>query len=300
MIKTIQTSLLDVSYKDDGPSDAPVILLLHGWPDDSSTWDAVIPLLNKEGFRTIAPNLRGFGATQFLSPDTPRTGNTAMLVLDAIELLDALGVKRFSVAGHDWGANMTEMLAIGWPDRVDRIAILSTPPRLGGLPKPPFWHARLQWYHWFQATKAGERAVREDPKGFARILWESWSPQGWFDDATFHKVAASFENPDWLDVTLHSYRARWDEAEPDPASKWLHDKVNATKSIALPTIYFQGEVDGVNPPRATEKIGEKFTGPFERIVLAGVGHFPTREAPIEVAQRLVRHFHSAADRTLRT
>lgn len=293
MIKNIQTSLLNISYRDDGPVDAPVILLLHGWPDDSSTWDAIIPILNGEGFRTIAPTLRGFGATKFLSVDTPRTGNTAMLVLDAIEMLDALGVKQFSVAGHDWGSNMTEMLAIGWPDRIARIAMLSTPPRLGGLPKPPFWHAKLQWYHWFQATKSGEQAVREDPKGFARILWETWSPQGWFDDATFNKVAASFENPDWLDVTLHSYRARWSEVEPDPTSKWLHDKVNATKVLELPTIFFQGELDGVNPPKATEKIGEKFTGPFERIIVPGVGHFPTREAPIEVAQRLVRHFHSA-------
>ena len=160
MIKNIQTSLLDIAYKDDGPRNAQVVLLLHGWPDDSSTWDAVIPILNSEGFRTITPTLRGFGATRFLSADTQRTGNTAMLALDAVEMLDALGVNHFFVAGHDWGSNMTEMLAIGWPDRIDRIAMLSTSPRLGGLPKPPFWHARLQWYHWFQTTKSGEQAVR--------------------------------------------------------------------------------------------------------------------------------------------
>jgi pimeloyl-ACP methyl ester carboxylesterase len=152
---TIRTSLLEIAYRDDGPRDAPVVLLLHGWPDDSSTWEAIIPSLNKAGLRTIAPTLRGFGKTRFLSPDTPRTGNAAMLVLDAVEMLDDLGVANFSVGGHDWGANMAGMLAAGWPDRVARIAMLASPPALGGLPSPDLRHARLQWYHWFQATKRG-------------------------------------------------------------------------------------------------------------------------------------------------
>src|ERR1700678_692788 len=130
---TIRTSLLELAYRDDGPRNAQVVLLLHGWPDDSSTWDAIIPTFNDAGLRTIAPTARGFGETRFLSPGTPRTGNTAMLALDAIEMLDLLGIDRFSVAGHDWGANMAEMLAVGWPERVGRIAMLSTPPRLGGL-----------------------------------------------------------------------------------------------------------------------------------------------------------------------
>jgi pimeloyl-ACP methyl ester carboxylesterase len=290
----IKTSLLEIAYRDDGPRDGHVVLLLHGWPDDSSTWDVVIPILNEAGLRTIRPTARGFGETRFLSAETPRTGNTAVLVLDTVELLNALGISKFSVAGHDWGSNMAETLAVGWPDRVDRMAMLSTPPRLGGMPTSPFWHARLQWYHWLQATKRGAQAVRADHKGFARIMWETWSPEGWFDDATFERVAASFDNPDWVDVTLHSYRARSDEAKPDPASKWLDDKVKTTETLALPTIYFQGELDGVNPPKASEKVSEKFTGPFERIILTGVGHFPTREAPREVAARLVKHFVTAA------
>jgi pimeloyl-ACP methyl ester carboxylesterase len=287
---TIQTSLLEIAYRDDGPQDGPVVLLLHGWPDDASTWDSVIPILNQAGLRTITPTLRGFGATRFLSPETPRTGNTAILVLDTIELLDRLGIETFFVAGHDWGSNMAEMLAVGWPDRVRRIAMLSTTPRLGGVPTSPFWHARLQWYHWFQATARGARAVRADPRGFARIMWETWSPQGWFEEATFTRVAASFDNPDWCDITLHSYRARWDEAAPDPASKWLDDKLKATQTLALPTIYIQGERDGVNPPEVSAKVGEKFTGPFERIVLPGTGHFPPREAPSDVAAQVIRHF----------
>ena len=239
---------------------------------------------------TLTPTLRGFGGTRFLSPDTPRTGDTAILALDAIAMLDTLGVETLSIAGHDWGANMAETLAVGWPQRIERMAMLSTPPRLGGLQTPPFWHARLQWYHWFQATKRGAQAVRDDRKGFGRIMWETWSPKGWFDDATFDRVAASFDNPDWAEVTLHSYRSRWDETEPDPAGKTLNDQVKATKTLALPTIYFQGAEDGVNPPPTSETVAQKFTGPFERIVLPGVGHFPTREAPAKVAERLVKHF----------
>jgi pimeloyl-ACP methyl ester carboxylesterase len=291
---TIQTSLLEIAYRDDGDRDAPVILLLHGWPDDASTWDAIVPVLNDAGLRTIAPTTRGFGKTRFLSAETPRTGNAARLVLDAIEMLDALGIARFSVVGHDWGANMAAILALGWPDRVARIAMLSSPPRLGGLPPLPLSHARLQWYHWFQATKCGARTVRDDPKAFARIMWETWSPPGWFDDATFDRVAASFDNPDWVDVTLHSYRSRWEEAAPDPASMWLEDKARTARPLTLPAIYFQGELDGVNPPETSAKVAEKFAGPFERIVLPGIGHFPTREAPGEVAARLLRHFASAS------
>jgi pimeloyl-ACP methyl ester carboxylesterase len=291
---TLKTRLLEIAYRDDGPRDAPVVLLLHGWPDDASTWDAISPVLNDAGLRTIAPMARAFGETRFLSLDTPRTGNTAVLALDAIEMMDVLGIEQFSVAGHDWGANMAEMLAVGWPDRIGRIAMLSTPPRLGGLSTPPFWHARLQWYHWFQATQRGARAVREDGRGFARIMWETWSPPGWFDDAAFDSVAASFDSPDWVDVTLHSYRSRWDEAGLDPDSQWLDDAVKAAKTLALPAIYFQGELDGVNPPPTSETVAEKFTGPFERIVLPGVGHFPTREAPAQVAERLAAHFKPAS------
>ena len=242
------------------------------------------------GLRTIVPTLRGFGSSRFRSASALRTGNTGVHCLDAIALLDALGVERFHVAGHDWGSNMAEALAVGWPERVQRIAMLSTPPRLGGMPTPPFEQAQREWYYWFQATERGADAVRADRKGFAHIMWRNWSPEGWFDEATFERVAKSFENPDWADVTLHSYRSRWDEAEPDPRSTWLEDKVKATKQLMLPTFYFQGEVDGVNPPSTSENVVSKFTGSFERILLPGVGHFPTREAAEAVSTKLIAHF----------
>ena len=256
---SITTDDLIIACSDHGEAMHPVILLLHGWPDDASTWDDVIPPLVAAGLRVIVPTLRGFGETRFVG-DTLRTGNSAVMAMDAIAIMDAVGIDRFMVAGHDWGANIAEALAVGWPDRVERMAMLATPPRLGGMPTPSFEQAKRQWYHWFMATGRGAEAVRADQKGFAHVHWVNWSPAGWFDEATFDRVARSFENPDWVEITLHSYRARWDEAAPDPRSRWLEDKVKATQTLSLPTMYFQGTDDGVNPPSATRNVAGKFDG----------------------------------------
>ena len=284
------TPELEIAYSEGGPSDGPPVLLLHGWPDDASTWDAVAAQLNTAGFRTIVPTLRGFGDTRFRSASARRTGNSGVLALDAIALMDALKIKRFVVAGHDWGSNTAEAMAVGWPRRIPRMAMLSTPSRLGGMPTPPFEQCQRQWYHWFQATERGAEAIAKDRKGFAHIMWVNWSPPGWFDEATFERVAKAFENPDWVDVTLHSYQARWDEAKPDPRSRHLEKKIKATRHLALPMLYIQGEVDGVNPPSASKTVTEKFSGPFKFLQLPGVGHFPTREAPDAVAAALIEHF----------
>jgi pimeloyl-ACP methyl ester carboxylesterase/sugar lactone lactonase YvrE len=285
----LTTDDLEISYTDTGPRDGTPVLLIHGWPDDASTWDDVVPALNAAGLRTIVPMLRGFGATRFVG-DAPRTGNAAILAMDMIALMDRLGIDRFMVAGHDWGSNTAEAMAVGWPERVERMAMLASSPRLGGMPTPPFEQAQLDWYHWFMATARGAQAVRDDRKGFAHIHWMNWSPSGWFNEATFARVARSFENPDWVDVTLHSYRARWNEAEADSRSQWLEDKVKATEALSLPTMYFQGAVDGVNPPSASATVPEKFTGAFAFVTLAGVGHFTQRENPDAVSRHLVQLF----------
>ena len=135
--------------------------------------------------------------------------------------------------------------------------------------------------------------MRADPKGFARSMWRNWSPEGWFDEAQFARAAEAWDNPDWVDVTLHSYRARWDEAEPDPRSRDLEAAVKATASLPLPTLYLHGALDGVNPPSTAVGVAERFSGPFECVQLDGVGHFPTREAPDTVAEHLIRHFSNA-------
>ncbi|RYY29186.1 MAG: alpha/beta hydrolase [Sphingobacteriaceae bacterium] len=286
------TDLLNIAYLEQGADDRQVVLLLHGWPDDASTWNEVMPQLMAAGYRVIAPWLRGFGETSFNKENTPRTGNSGILALDAIALMDALNIEEFAVIGHDWGANIAESLAVGWPKRVNRMALISTPPRLGGMPTPPFKHAQLEWYHWFQATKRGQDAVKADPVGFAHIMWENWSPKGWFDEATFNQVAQSWKNKDFVAVTLHSYQSRWDEAEPDAKSVKLEKEVKSTQTLNLPTLYIQGEADGVNPPYTSENVHQKFTGYFKRILLPGVGHFPSREAPDLLAGYLIEFLKS--------
>jgi pimeloyl-ACP methyl ester carboxylesterase len=314
-VPDIQTERLSISFRDTGPRHSKAALLLHGWPDDRSTWDGVAEKLNWSGIRTIMPNLRGFGGTRFLSDDLERTGNSAVLSMDAIALMDALGIEEFSVAGHDWGAGIAEALAVGWPDRISSIAMLSTSPQMGDalipaenpIERPTERHARPEWWsRWFhpkgrgteparkdhvrKASKSFAQAMRKDRKGFALTLWKNWSPPGWFDDETFEQVARSFENPDWVDVTLHAYRARWGEAPPDARSIWLEERVKEARRLSLPALVFQGAKDGVIRPDGAQKIMEKFDGPFAYVVLPDVGHFPTREAPDMVGELLTEHF----------
>lgn len=278
MIYYAKTNKLTIAFLEKGAMAKPVVLLLHGWPDDATTWEGVMPEIVAAGFRAIAPWLRGFGNTSFNEDDTLRTGNSGILAMDMIEFMDRLGIKKFNVIGHDWGSNIAEALAVGWPERISRMALLSSAPRLGGMLTPSFKQAQLDWYHWFMATKRGQEAVREDPIGFAHLMWVNWAPPGWFEEKTFQAVAASWNNPDFVNVTLHSYQARWQEAEPDPESAELEEQVKTTQTLSLPTLYIQGEADGVNPPYVSENVQQKFTGWFHRVVMPGVGHFPSREA----------------------
>ncbi len=292
-MKILRTDELAITYEDSGEGELGTVLLLHGWPDDASTWNAVAPTLNEAGFRTVVPTLRGFGETRFLDGAAPRTANSSILAMDAIALMDGLGVDRFAVVGHDWGSNIAEALAVGWPGRVERLAMLATPPRLGGMPTPSFEQAQRYWYHWFMATERGAQAVCADPHGFTHMHWVNWAPSGWFDEATFRQVAKSFDNPDWVDITLHSYRSRWEVALPDPRSDWLETKIKATTALSLPTLFIKGDADGVTTQESFAKVPAKFSGPFEMAGLPGVGHFPQREAPAAVADLLVP-FLSAA------
>ncbi|SER09607.1 Pimeloyl-ACP methyl ester carboxylesterase [Faunimonas pinastri] len=271
------------------------VVLLHGWPDDASTWDDVAPAIAAAGYRVIIPTLRGFGRSLFTDKAAPRTANPGIHAMDMIAVLDALAINKVAVVGHDWGSNIAEALAVGWPDRIERITMLATPPRLGGMPTPPFEQAQRYWYHWFMATERGAQAVRADPHGFAHLHWENWSPKGWFDEATFRKVAKSFDNPDWVDITLHSYRSRWEEAAPDPRSDWLETKIKAATKLSLPTLFIKGDEDGVTTQESFAKVPAKFGGPFEMVGLPGVGHFPQREAPGVVADLIIAFLADAPD-----
>jgi pimeloyl-ACP methyl ester carboxylesterase len=231
------TSMLEIGFNAAGPPDGPAILLLHGWPDDAATWDQVSPALAAAGFRTVAPWLRGCGPTRFRSAQTIRDGRAAALAQDAIELMDGLGIARFAVAGHDWGARIAYALAALIPERLTAIAALSVgySPH-GAFPVPAFRQSRAWWYQWFMSVDRGAEAIAQDPIGFARLQWETWSPPGWFDDAEFERTAQSFKNPDWLAIMFSSYRSRWREEKRDPQYDPLQQRIARVGTLSVATL----------------------------------------------------------------
>lgn len=289
-LERVNTGLLEIACEIGGPAGGAPVLLLHGWPDDARAWGGVAPTLQAAGFRTYAPYLRGFGPTRFLSAQTVRDGRGVALAQDAVDLADALGIPEFAVIGHDWGARAAYLLAGLFPQRVTRIATIALPFQPRGVFKvPDFAQARLIWYQWFMATDPGAAAVRVNPKGFARIQWETWSPPAWFDAAEFELTAESFENPDWADVTLNGYRSRWRPEDVDASYDDLQQRIGSIETLDAPTLMIQGGADDCDPPRGSEGQERYFTRYYRREVLPGVGHFPQREAPEIVAELLLSH-----------
>lgn len=281
------TPQLNVSYMDTGPAKGLPALLLHGWPDDAHTFDELSPALHRAGYRTIAPWLRGFGSTRFRSDATMRSGQMVAMAQDALDLADALGIDRFAVIGHDWGARIAYILAALFPDRITHCVALSVGWTPGEMQTPRLLQAKAFWYQWFMATRAGATFVRNQGIAFARCQWETWSPAGWFDEATFDAVAQSFANPDWADITLHAYRVRWGEADADPAYAALEARQKAAQTITVPTLMIQGGEDRCVLPSSSEGREQYFSASYAREVLEGVGHFPTREASGRVGKLLV-------------
>lgn len=295
-MKMIRTAMLDIAYEIGGSADGFPVLLLHGWPDDATAWRGITPVLEAAGFRWAAPWLRGFGETRFLSANSPRDGTGAALAADALDIADALGWDRFAVIGHDWGGRAAYILAAVAPERVAAISSLA----IGYAPRgrfviPNFGQSRRWWYQWFMTTHGGTDAVRRDPIGFARIQWETWGPTGWFDDAAFDQVAKSFRNPDWIDVTLHGYRSRWQLERLDPRYDRLRAAVQATERLTVPTLMIQGGDDRCDPPSESAAQERFFERGYDRIVLDAVGHFPAREAPEAVAKATTAFLRKSAD-----
>jgi pimeloyl-ACP methyl ester carboxylesterase len=288
----LRTDLLDIAYQYGGPENGPFLLLLHGWPDDATTWQRVTPQLEAAGFRWAAPWLRGFGETTFKNRDTFRDGTAAALAQDALDFVGALGVDRFGVVGHDWGARVAYTLSALVPDRLDGIAALSLGHVSNGVFKvPPYEQSRAWWYQWFMANDLGRDEVAEDPIGFARLLWDTWAPAGWYKPDEFEEAARSFLNPDWLAITFHSYRSRWRPKDPkDPRYDGLRNKVREVGVLGPPTLVIQGLADGTVLPSSTEGKDALFSGRYRRLALPDVGHFPMREAPEAVAAAVIEHF----------
>jgi pimeloyl-ACP methyl ester carboxylesterase len=286
-----RTTKLEIAYTTSGPDDGPPVMLLHGWPDAARAWTPVAARLAQAGFQIIIPDLRGSAQTRFLSADIPRDGSGVALAQDAIDLADTLGIDRFDVVGHDWGARTAYTMAALFPERIGRIAALA----LAFQPKaafelPSFSQARKFWYQWFMALDGGPAAVAADPKGFARLQWDTWSPPGWFDDNEFARTAAAFDNPDWVPITLNGYRRRWRGGEiSDPEYAGLSARLSSIDQLSTPTLMIQGGADFCDEPASSEGMERHFTGGYRRVVLDGVGHFPLREAPDEVADAVIAH-----------
>ena len=292
--KRIKTSVLNLAYEEGGPKNGLPVILLHGWPDSPRTWTGVVPHLHAVGYRTIVPYLRGYGPTSFrsflLSRSPRRSGQAVAFAQDVIDLADALKLRRFAFVGHDWGARTAYALAALFPSRLSSITGISVPFSPGGGTKlPTLSQSRAWWYQWFLCSTPGAKQFVGDPIAFARKQWETWSPEGWFDEREFAATAESWKNEDFSEITLHAYRSRWGHAENDPRYDPLQARYVATMTLSVPALLLQGMEDACVLPETTDGAGRYFTGPYSRVLLDGVGHFPSREAPDEVAEHVVRH-----------
>lgn len=281
-LKRQKTSVLDLAYETWGPSNSPKTLLLHGFPDDAHSWGAVAEGLAGAGHQVIAPYLRGFGPTHFLDDTTPRSGQLAALASDVLELADALGLERFTLVGHDWGARAAQAVAALYPERVERL-VSFTDYEIAWNDEgfPPYEVLHALWYQWVLMSEMGPPLLCTDRRGFCRYLWQVWSPTWHFDEATFEGAAASFDNPDFVDIVLSAYRhGRHEGAVDDPRYADLEAQLAMGPAITVPTTLLIGADDGiVQPYPDDERWRVHFTGEVKRHLLEGVGHFPHRERP---------------------
>jgi pimeloyl-ACP methyl ester carboxylesterase len=285
-----QTERLNIAFEREGASSGKTVFLLHGWPDAPAGWKRVGAMLQERGFGTVAPHLRGSYPTEFRSEETPRFAGAVAMAQDVIDLADKLGIERFSVVGHDWGARIAYTLAALFPERVQTIATLALAyqPR-GEFHLGSFVQSKQFWYQFFQCTDAGAEAVRRDPVGFARIQWDTWSPAGWFAEEDFKSASRYFDRPDWAEITLNAYRSRYLPSEVvDPRYDELQARLRDIVELTVPTLMLQGGSDFCDLPSASEGQEKYFLNGYERIVLSGVGHFPHREAPAEVGDAILR------------
>jgi pimeloyl-ACP methyl ester carboxylesterase len=292
----IKTFVLDVAYEQSGPDDALPVLLLHGFPYDPRGFDEVVAIINAAGFRTIVPYLRGYGATRFLSAETLRSGEQAALGQDLLELLDALDIEKAVLAGYDWGGRAACVVSALWPERVAGL-VSCTGYNIQDIPnayKPadPEAEARL-WYQYYFHTERGRSGLNQKRRALCRLLWKMWSPTWMFDDATFERTAASFDNEDFVDVVIHSYRHRFGSVAGDPRYASIEARLAAQPKIGVPAISLHGAADGVMPAVLSEPHGKYFTGLYQRRELPNVGHNVPQEAPQAFAEAVLQLCRSA-------
>lgn len=287
MIKTVRTPKLEIACRETGPADGPPVILLHGWPSDPHDWDSVVPPLAADGCRVLVPWLRGFGPTRFLDPGTPRSGQQAALGSDVRDLMDALGIERALLAGYDWGGRGACVAAALWPERV-RGLVSITGYNIQNIPTAGRPGSAAQehrhWYQWYFHTERGRAGLQQNRRDIVRLLWQLWSPNWQFDDATLDATVKSFDNPDFVDVTIQSYRHRYGNAPGDRTLDTLERRLAERPSITVPTIVLHGACDGVGPAEQSEAHASHFTARYERRVIPLAGHFLSRETPDAVVQ----------------
>jgi len=290
VLKQVDAGLLNVGYAEAGPADGPVVMLLHGWPYDIYSFVDVAPLLASAGYRVIVPYLRGYGTTRFLSSETFRNGQPSALALDIMALMDALKIQQAVIAGFDWGARTANIIAALWPERCK--AMVSVSGYLIGsvaankMPLPP--KAELQWwYQYYFTTERGRAGYEQYRHDFAKLIWQIASPKWDFDDATFDRSAAAFDNPDHVGIVVHNYRWRLGLAGGEAKYDDLEKRLAEAPGITVPTITMEGDANGAPHPDPSS-YAKKFSGRYaHRTITGGIGHNLPQEAPQAFAEAVV-------------
>jgi pimeloyl-ACP methyl ester carboxylesterase len=289
-LEHVRTPVLDIAYEHDGPAGALPIILLHGYPYDVRAFDDVVAILAAAGLRTIVPYLRGYGPTRFLSADTPRSGEQASIGQDLFDLIGAKQIEQAVVAGFDWGARAACIVAAVWPERIRGLVTCAgyqiQDIARAKAPADPEQERRF-WYQYYFHTERGRNGLAQRRYDLGRLLWKLWSPTWEFDEETYRRTAAAFENDDFVEVVIHSYRHRMGNAPGDPRYSALQGRLAALPNIGVPTIVLHGAVDDVNPVQGSETHARHFSGHYERRVLGNVGHNPPQEAPRIFAQAVL-------------
>jgi pimeloyl-ACP methyl ester carboxylesterase len=289
-LKQINAGLLNVGYAEAGPADGPAVVLLHGWPYDIHSFVDVAPLLASAGFRVIVPYLRGYGTTSFLSSTTMRNAQQSAVGLDMIALMDALKIQKAVFAGFDWGARTADVLATLWPERCKAVVsvggYLISSPAGNQAPLPPE-PAFLFWYQYYFATPVGKAGYAKYLDQFNKFIWNQASPKWNFDDATYNRTAASFINPDHVDIVMHDYRWRLGLADGERKYDELEKRLAALPPVTVPTITMEGDANGaIHAPSTAYR--NKFSGKYEyRLITGGVGHNLPQEAPQAFAKAVI-------------
>ena len=289
-LKQVDAGVLNVGYAEAGPANGPVVILLHGWPYDIYSFVDVTPLLASAGYRVIVPYVRGYGSTRFLSSETFRNGQPSAVAVDLIALMDALKIQRATLAGFDWGARTANIVAALWPERCKGMVSLSGyfigSQEAGKVPLPP--QAEFEWwYQFYFATERGKIGYDENRHDFAKLIWHLASPKWNFDDATFDRSAASFDNRDHVAIVVHNYRWRLALADGDPKLADLDKRLAQAPAIAVPTITLEGDANGA-PHADPSAYAGKFTGKYLHLTISGgIGHNLPQEAPQAFAQAVV-------------